>query len=221
MAPMSGSYQFGAGFMPKAPPKDRVPERVLQVEPLTLFPTRIWQARLTALAPRFPTWIAAVEALRASAPEPAGRSNRGGWNSADKAVFDQPAFADLQAGIRAACDFALRQMGVTQTDYRLESWINIHDRGGFNFLHMHDGCLLSGAFYLQVPPGSGCLSFRDPRPGVVNSPFKGAGANGHGDVQLTPEAGLAVLFPNWLEHYVEPHDNDIPRISLSFNALSR
>jgi uncharacterized protein (TIGR02466 family) len=106
-------------------------------------------------------------------------------------------------------------------DYRLESWVNIHDRGGFNFLHMHDGCLLSGAFYLQVPPGSGSLVFRDPRPGVIGSPFKGSGANGHSDVQLAPEAGLVVLFPNWLDHYVEPHENDIPRISLSFNALGR
>jgi uncharacterized protein (TIGR02466 family) len=214
---MSGPYHFGAGLSPKAPPSQ---DRTLSIEPVTLFPTRIWQTRLTALAPQFPAWIAAIEAMRAAQPEPAGRSNRQGWNSNDKAVFDQPVFTDLQAAIRACCDFALRQMGVTEPSYRLESWVNIHDRGGFNFLHMHDGCLLSGVFYLQVPPGSGCLTFRDPRPGVIGSPFKGAGANGHSDVQLTPEVGLAVLFPNWLDHAVEPHDSDSPRIALSFNALA-
>jgi len=213
----SGSYQFGAGFSPQAPRQDRT----LSIEPVNLFPTRIWQSRLDALVPRFPAWIEAIEAMRAAQPVPAGRSNRLGWNSDDKAVFDQDVFADLNAAIRACCDFALRQMGVEQPNYRLESWVNIHDRGGFNFLHMHDGCLLSGAFYLQVPPGSGNLVFRDPRPGVVGSPFKGSGANGHSDVQLTPEAGLAVLFPNWLDHYVEPHENDVPRIALSFNALGR
>jgi uncharacterized protein (TIGR02466 family) len=215
---MSGTYQFGAGLIPKAPPQQ---ERTLNIEPVSLFPTRIWQTRLKALAPYFPAWITAIEAMRAAQPEPAGRSNRQGWNSDDKAVFDQPVFTDLQAAIRACCDFALRQMGVAEPTYRLESWVNIHDRGGFNFLHMHDGCLLCGVFYLQVPPGSGCLTFRDPRPGVIGSPFKGGGANGHRDVQLNPEAGLAVLFPNWLDHYVEPHRSDMPRIALSFNALAR
>ena len=62
------------------------------------------------------------------------------------------------------------------------------------------------------------MVFRDPRPGVLNSPFKGGGLNAHNDVQLAPEAGLVVLFPNWLEHHVEPHDNEAPRISISFNA---
>jgi uncharacterized protein (TIGR02466 family) len=214
---MSGTYQFGAGLIPKA----QQPDRVLSVEPVNLFPTRIWQARLQTLAPRFPAWIEAIEAMRAAQPVPAGRSNRQGWNSEDKAVFDQPVFAELHGAIRACCDFALRQMGMAQPQYRLESWINIHDRGGFNFLHMHDGCLLSGAFYLRVPEGSGCLTFRDPRPGVIGSPFKGPHANGHNDVQVHPEAGLVVLFPNWLDHYVEPHDNDLSRISLSFNALGR
>jgi uncharacterized protein (TIGR02466 family) len=194
--------------------------RTLSVDPVTLFPTRLWQVRLGALTPHFGDWVAFVLAQRAASPAPAGRSNRMGWNSTDKAVLDQPAFADLRQGLRVACDFALREMGVVQPAYRLESWINLHDRGGFNFPHIHDGCLLSGVFYLQVPPGSGSLIFRDPRPGVVGSPFKGSTANGHSDVQLVPEAGLAVLFPNWLEHHVEPHGNDVPRIAISFNALA-
>ena len=214
---MSGTYQFGAGLSPQKPQQDRA----LNIEPVNLFPTRIWQSRLDSLKPRFPALIETVEAMRAAQPEPAGRSNRQGWNSVEKTLFDQPPFADLHAAIRACCDFALRQMGLDKPNYRLESWANIHDRGGFNFLHMHDGCLLSGAFYLRVPPGSGRLVFRDPRPGVIGSPFKGGGANGHSDVQLAPEEGLVVLFPNWLDHYVEPHENDIPRIALSFNALGR
>lgn len=194
--------------------------RTLQIDPVTLFPTRLWQVRLGALAPRFGEWVSAVLAQRAASPAPAGRSNRMGWNSADKAVLDQPIFGDLHQGLKIACDYAFREMGVPQPAYSLESWINIHDRGGFNFPHIHDGCLLSGVFYLQVPPGSGSIVFHDPRFGVINSPFKGAAANGHSDVQMTPEAGLAVLFPNWLEHHVEPHGNDIPRIAISFNALA-
>jgi len=190
----------------------------ISVEHFPLFPTRIWQSLLGELAPHFPAWVKSVEAMRAASPVPAGRTNRQGWNSEDKAVLDR--FPELHGALRACCGFAFGQMGVPRIGFRLESWVNMHDRGGFNFLHLHDGCLLSGVFYLQVPQGSGDLVFRDPRPGVLNSYLKGNGANAYSDVRLTPETGLVALFPSWLEHYVEPHGSDVPRIAISFNALA-
>jgi uncharacterized protein (TIGR02466 family) len=200
-------------------PGAMTPDRRLSIENIDLFPTRIWQSRLTGQAHLFAGWISTVNALRAASPTPAGRSNRLGWNSSDKAVLNHPSFAELNAALRACSQHALRQMGYEAPTFDLESWINIHDRGGFNFLHIHDNTRLSGVFYLQVPSGSGSLVFRDPRSGVVNSPFKGSSANAHNDVQLSPEVGLVAMFPHWLEHHVEPHDNDIPRISISFNAI--
>jgi len=186
-----------------------------------LFPTVIWQARLAGmLSSHFPAWVSSVNALRAASPVPAGRTNRRGWNSQDSAVLSQPSFAGLDETVRAHCRIALTDMGLATLEFELQSWINIHDQGGFNFLHMHDGTLLSGCFYLQVPPGSGNLVFRDPRPGVLNSFAKGSGANGCIDVQLRPEEGLLVMFPHWLEHYVEPHDSEVPRIVVAFNAVS-
>lgn len=185
-----------------------------------LFPTRIWQVELSELAGEFPAWIEAAHDLRRRAPEPAGRTNRGGWNSTSNAVLDDPALADLKARIQRACRTALVEMGVAEPAFQLQSWFNIHDRGGFNFLHMHDNVMLSGTFYLSVPPGSGSLVFRDPRPGVLNSFIKGNGPNAHKDVHLKPRNGLLVLFPHWLEHYVEPHDGDEPRIAVPFNAIT-
>lgn len=61
--------------------------------------------------------------------------------------------------------------------------------------------------------------FRDPRPGAANSRIKGRGANAHRDIHLTPSDGLVVLFPSWLEHYVEPHRGDEARIAIAFNAI--
>lgn len=185
-----------------------------------LFPTRIWQAALPALMPQLPAWVAAVLAMRAAHPQPAGRTNRHGWNSEDMAVLEQAAFAPLQQAIRAGCTRALSEMGVRDVPFQLQSWINLHDRGGFNFLHVHEGSLLSGCFYLSVPAGSGKLAFRDPRPGVIHGYVKGAVPNGYSDIRLAPENGLLVLFPCWMEHFVEPHDNDQPRISISFNAIT-
>lgn len=183
-----------------------------------LFPTRVWQAHLDPLEPHLERWVKHVLAMRAAHPEPAGRTVRQGWNTQDMAVLEQSEFAALRHAVRAACQSALTEMGQAERAFYLQSWVNLHDRGGFNFLHMHEASLLSGSFYLQVPPGSGQFVFRDPRPGVLHGFVKGGVPNGHADIHLTPSAGLLVLFPCWMEHYVEPHESDEPRITIAFNA---
>jgi len=237
---MAGNFNFtfkGPGDASQAPfsitPGARTPGTTSKVTPeatsasmvapalqsFDLFPTRIWQAHPTGLSAHLEQWVATVLAMRVANPKPAGRTNRQGWNSEDMAVLEQPVFAPLQQAIRAACAKALSEMGVGDTRFHLQSWINLHDRGGFNFLHVHEGSLLSGSFYLKVPPGSGKFAFRDPRPGVIHGYVKGAVPNGYSDIKLTPDAGLLVLFPCWMEHFVEPHNSDEPRITIAFNAI--
>lgn len=183
-----------------------------------LFPTRIWQARLESLQPRFAEWASWVLELRAANPASAGRTNRSGWNSQEMDVLERPVWAPLRQAIHAACAAALAEMGRGRQAFQLQSWVNLHDRGGFNFLHMHEASLLSGSFYLKVPAGSGALCFRDPRPGVTHGVIKGSFPNGHADIQLKPSTALLVLFPAWMEHYVEPHESDDARICIAFNA---
>lgn len=216
---MRFNVTFGGGNRPESAPQHAgAPDIVPELRSHDLFPTRIWQAHLDALEPYFARWVAEVLAMRAADPEPAGRTVRQGWNSRDMAVLERPAFAPLRQAIRAACAAALAEMGQDKREFELQSWINLHDRGGFNFLHLHEGSLLSGSFYLQVPPGSGEFVLRDPRPGVIHGFVKGAVVNGHSDIHLTPSTGLLVLFPCWMEHYVETHDGEEPRITIAFNA---
>jgi len=210
---MRFNVTFGSPRQPE--PRSEV---VPQLGPHDLFPTRIWQAHLDDLEPQFASWVKEVLAMRAADPEPAGRTVRQGWNSRDMTVLERPVFAPLRQAIRAACAAALAEMGQEKREFELQSWVNLHDRGGFNFLHLHEGSLLSGSFYLSVPPGSGDFVFRDPRPGVIHGHVKGAFVNAHSDIHLTPSTGLLVLFPCWMEHYVETHEADEPRIAIAFNA---
>lgn len=43
--------------------------------------------------------------------------------------------------------------------------------------------------------------------------------NSYCDVHFTSEPGLLVLFPHWLEHFVEPHDNDESHVMVAFDAI--
>lgn len=167
-------------------------DRTLSIDPVDLFPTLIWQARLDGLAPLFPRWI---EAARAGAG------------------LNQPIFNELHGALRACCQYAFGQMGQQGRSFALSSSAEIHGRGGFSFPKLQTDALLAGIFFLQAPAGSGALVFRDPRPGVLHSPLI-AGS----DARVTPEAGLVLVFPHWLEHYAEPHGGDLPRIALSFSA---
>jgi len=216
---MSGKFSltFRLGGGAQAP-QATAPAFVPALRSHDLFPTRIWQAELGPLEPRLPQWVEEVLAMRAADPEPAGRTVRYGWNSKDMTVLERPVFAPLREAIRAACAAALAEMGQGERDFELQSWVNLHDRGGFNFLHLHEGSLLSGSFYLSVPEGAGDFVFRDPRPGVIHGYVKGGVVNGHADIHLTPSPGLLVLFPCWIEHYVETHEGEEPRITIAFNA---
>ena len=45
-------------------------------------------------------------------------------------------------------------------------------------------------------------------------------ATGGTEVKGTGD-GLMVVFPHWLEHFVEVHGSDTPRISIPFNAIAK
>ena len=68
---------------------------------------------------------------------------------------------------------------------------------------------------LEMFPDSGKLCFVDPRrggtviPGVELFPSQFA---------IDPRPGLLVVFPGWLQHYVQPYRGGRPRVSLSCNV---
>jgi uncharacterized protein (TIGR02466 family) len=190
----------------------------MQIIHQDLFPTRIWIFDIPELQDAHASWIQEVLNWRVLNPQPAGRSNRKGWNS-DPTVFSRAEFKPLLDAANQAFMHVFTDMRPPlQFKFALQAWINLHDPGSYNALHVHANVLLSGCYYLKVPEGSGPIRFRDPRPGVVLSPFVEGGVNTCKDIVLHPKDGQLVIFPNWLDHAVDVHEGNESRISIAINA---
>lgn len=190
----------------------------MQIKYFDLFPTRIWTADLAHLRHHFEKWREAITLLRNSDMKKRGNSNRLGWNSQPvlaSNVFFRPLFLESGKVIKSC----LGTTALKNKKFALEGWANINDRGGFNNLHGHPGAVMSACFYLTVPKGSGPLVFRTPNIGALTSEFQGQGCNSEHYWTVNPAEGMLVVFPAWLDHKVEPHDNDIPRVSIAMNAI--
>lgn len=96
-------------------------------------------------------------------------------------------------------------------------WINVLPTGGMHSSHLHPHSVISGTFYVALPPGSAAIRFEDPRlafmmaaPGrrdPANRPF----------IRLSPEPGDVLLWESWLRHEVPMNESEDERISVSFN----
>ena len=109
------------------------------------------------------------------------------------------------------------ELPALRTNCLESAWINLNSKGDSNLRHIHGNSILSGVFYVDVPPGSGNLMFEraDSASLVWNmdnkSPFTSE------SVQYVAKTGKIIIFPSWLPHYVTRTFCDDTRISLSFN----
>lgn len=147
-------------------------------------------------------------------------SNVGGWHSeADMMDWPEPEVRALcQAFLEAGRDATEAQLprglrGEIKVSFYGGCWANVLRDGGYNRIHNHPGPVWSGCYYVSVgkpapqPETNGWIEFQDPRP-----------ANLYGqNERVKPEEGLLLLFPGWLNHFVNPFHGEGERISVAFN----
>lgn len=149
------------------------------------------------------------------------------YASLDDLPGRDPDFADLTkrlnrhvAAFAESCAFDLggRKLKLNSL------WTNVLKPGGGHSGHIHPHSVVSGTFYVTVPPGSGALKLEDPRlPMMMAAPVRRADAPEERQpfVYAEPGAGTLFLWESWLRHEVVPgkaqKQAGAERISISFN----
>jgi len=197
----------------------------MELEVTPAFPTFVGRVQLPdadAMNEGLRALILAEEAGYASL----GRSNIGGWHSRPDFLHrSDSSVAALTSWITWAISRMIRAT-TGQDSFKgalsLSAWATVCRSGAYHAPHSHPDSAWSGVYYVEAGtyspdrPLSGMLEFLDPRAGVeaVSAPGDPYGE----PFRVRPEAGLLVLFPSWLYHWVHPYAGETPRIAVSFNA---
>jgi uncharacterized protein (TIGR02466 family) len=187
---------------------------------LPLFPTLVWQARLSAahrdaiahaVLPQLDVRCGGFEKL------PSGRS----WQS-DPGLHEDAAFAELMGCVTALVDRVLAFLKVGHRECRLTGcWANVNPPGTAHAVHAHPNNFLSGVYYLRVPQQADTICFHDPRiqAAVVRPPVTELTGENADQVVVRVRDGTLLMFPSWLHHSVNANASTELRISVSFNLM--
>jgi uncharacterized protein (TIGR02466 family) len=189
------------------------------------FATPIARMRVTEAADINPGIKSAILEKEAAGPT-AGRSNVGGWHSADDLLdWPGPGFEALKAAVRDAV-VAMTTLTVGNKTFdgrvKLTAWANVLRHGGYNQPHTHPHNHWSGIYFVDAGqpdpnwPKSGKIEMLDPRERVemFKLPDDPYGLT----AEFAADAGLMLIWPSWLLHWVNPFYGEGVRVSVAFNA---
>jgi uncharacterized protein (TIGR02466 family) len=166
------------------------------------------------------------------------RSNTAGTWHSDTKLLDHPrkkANETLFRMFGRGFNQLATQHGVAQDtvmSWRLQAWGMMYSDRGYATVHNHPNCHFAGVYYVDaaddadspekvmatgVKRRAGDLEFVGPHAHSQQAP---RGLNLQGAFHVTPQPGMMVLFPAWLNHFVHPVelDEDDTRISIACNG---
>jgi uncharacterized protein (TIGR02466 family) len=190
------------------------------IQPENWFSTPIWSRRLVNYERVNKHLLEVTELLEKEAPS-VTRSNVGGWHS--MADLHQDArlleIRQIIGQVSAECARSLA-FDFEKADLIYQGmWINKNKTGDFNKAHIHPNAILSGSYYIKVPPESGNIEFYDPVRERLMTPYpiKARTAKNSSPLEYKARDGLLIIFPSWLQHAVQPNRSDDVRVSMAFN----
>lgn len=176
----------------------------------SIFNVPIWGYVLTNEKYQSEDYLERILEIYSQEPSTSKSNAGGGWQSRDDLHRD-PIFREFVNNIllKQIASGILKDYNVTE--FTMQSmWANVNEKHSFNYHHTHEG-YLSGVFYLKVPQNSGRIVFTNPAVRSEAHPIRSS------NYAVQPQSLACIIFPSWLEHYVEPNMSDEPRVSISFN----
>jgi len=129
---------------------------------------------------------------------------------------------------KSATDYCRRAGMNYPIDWSLHGWANVNRLGDYHDPHNHPHAYLSGTYYVRTPSSRatrrnradlrpGCITFYDPR--VTNMTALRDDPQCAPEFTVAPAAGMILLWPAFLMHFVHPNLSEEPRVSISFNLM--
>ena len=179
------------------------------IEIKSLWATPIWTSRIKTVNNE--DLIRFVLDEQARAPEIIVRSNRGGWQSR-KNLFEDIEMSGLYEEIWNVCNELWPTISGIQFK---QMWAAINKINNWNRIHNHGANQISGGYYLRVPEDSGRIVFRDPA--AMRAKDSTNFLLGGELYEYQPKEYDLIMWPAYLDHFVEPSESDEDRIMISFN----
>tara|TARA_Y100000004_G_scaffold79113_1_gene88947 strand:+ start:83 stop:685 length:603 start_codon:yes stop_codon:yes gene_type:complete len=154
-------------------------------------------------------------------------SNVGGWQSNSLFKDTDSFFGPLLHAIEEHCLDYINEIVSIQNCFLDNAWININSKGDSNFPHDHPGSIVSGVYYVRLPENSGRLVFQNPSGKLISTYWNMRGGpnewnRANSEVwSLDSSEDTLLIFPSWLDHFVQASESDEDRISISFNVCAR
>jgi uncharacterized protein (TIGR02466 family) len=139
-------------------------------------------------------------------------------------------FADEETGnfcnfILAAATAMLENQGFETTNFKFnfnDMFVQEHRKGSSHDRHSHPNSVISGFYFLKVPPNSSKITFYDPRPAKeFGSFFPERDGNiltpATISVNHLPEEGLFLFSNSWLQHSFSRNESEEPFILVHFD----
>lgn len=136
-----------------------------------------------------------------------------------------PGIKELREAIYGiTCAFARElKQEFNEEKMAIRLWANYMRRGGYHPPHIHTQSQYSGTFYVMINDKAAPFVFCNPtepfrmhEPPVIRqedyTPFTSP------TCMMRPKPNQLYLWPSWMSHFVPEHQDDAPRISISFNV---
>lgn len=142
-------------------------------------------------------------------------SNAGGWQG-DITSSSNFKINDLVERCRSVCTEVSGYWKLAKNVRVKNIWANINRNNNFNYPHFHPKSTFSGVYYVDAFAGTGNLVLK--RPDIQEHYIDELDSEyTQKTFSITPESGMFVLFPSYLNHYVEQNTSNNVRVSIAMN----